>query len=253
MGCDGISNWFNGCVYPFWLTLLPWQWFKLAQAMVGGCKQALARIAKLIHKHAQSTPAAEDTEGGTAEAAAEETQPVVADKPLSKEEKKRKRKENRAKRKEAKQQRQSTEREEEEHDESGEKGEAKSPKLSADSLTSQESEWKHLSGAIEHFMKRVQASKGGESTLAFDFQEGMLVKAYRDGHWLLLDEINLASAETLQRLSGLLEGSQCSLRLIERGDAKPLVTMPTRIELCSSVHSLSMRASANSRRCSDCL
>lgn len=31
------------------------------------------------------------------------------------------------------------------------------------------------------------------------------MKAIREGKWVLLDEINLASAETLQRLSGLLE------------------------------------------------
>lgn len=44
-----------------------------------------------------------------------------------------------------------------------------------------------------------------EGSFAFSFVEGVLVKAVREGHWVLLDEINLASAETLQRLSGLLE------------------------------------------------
>ena len=39
----------------------------------------------------------------------------------------------------------------------------------------------------------------------------------RQGHWLLLDEINLASAETLQRLAGLLEGG--SVTLAEKGEA----------------------------------
>lgn len=44
-----------------------------------------------------------------------------------------------------------------------------------------------------------------EGSFAFSFVEGVLVKAIREGKWVLLDEINLASAETLQRLSGLLE------------------------------------------------
>lgn len=38
------------------------------------------------------------------------------------------------------------------------------------------------------------------------------------GWWVLLDEINLASAETLQCLSGLLEGGNGSLSTLERGD-----------------------------------
>lgn len=58
--------------------------------------------------------------------------------------------------------------------------------------------------------------------LAFSFIEGSLVTAIKNGYWVLLDEINLATAETLECLSGLLEGSQGSLNLIERGDKKPI-------------------------------
>lgn len=50
-----------------------------------------------------------------------------------------------------------------------------------------------------------------EGSFAFSFVEGVLVKAIREGGWVLLDEINLASAETLQRLSGLLEVSPCTV------------------------------------------
>jgi len=46
------------------------------------------------------------------------------------------------------------------------------------------------------------------------------------GEWVLLDEINLATAETLQCLSGLLEGSRGSLHLLERGDEKPIKRHP---------------------------
>lgn len=40
----------------------------------------------------------------------------------------------------------------------------------------------------------------------------------KKGQWILLDEINLAAAETLECLSGLLEGSAGSLVLLDRGD-----------------------------------
>ena len=43
-----------------------------------------------------------------------------------------------------------------------------------------------------------------------------MVQAVRKGHWILLDEINLASAETLESISGLLDGG--SICLAERGD-----------------------------------
>ncbi|KAF9929042.1 AAA ATPase midasin, partial [Modicella reniformis] len=39
----------------------------------------------------------------------------------------------------------------------------------------------------------------------FSFLEGALVKAVRRGDWILLDEINLATTETLECLSGLLQ------------------------------------------------
>ena len=41
-----------------------------------------------------------------------------------------------------------------------------------------------------------------------------------------LAQVNLASAETLQRLSGLLEGHEGTLRVIERGDRAPLRRHP---------------------------
>ncbi|CAB1097867.1 unnamed protein product [Ectocarpus sp. CCAP 1310/34] len=62
-----------------------------------------------------------------------------------------------------------------------------------------------------------------EGSFAFSFVEGVLVRAIREGKWVLLDEINLASAETLQRLSGLLEGAEGSVCLTERGDMDPVV------------------------------
>ncbi|XP_067207005.1 midasin [Linepithema humile] len=65
-----------------------------------------------------------------------------------------------------------------------------------------------------------------KNALAFSFIEGSLIKALRNGYWVLLDEINLANAETLQCLSGLLEGSSESLPLLERGDEEPVKRHP---------------------------
>ena len=48
-------------------------------------------------------------------------------------------------------------------------------------------------------------------------QKGTLVKALRSGDWVLLDEINLASADMLECLSGLLESPSGSVVLTERG------------------------------------
>ena len=47
--------------------------------------------------------------------------------------------------------------------------------------------------------------------------QGTLVRALKAGDWVLLDEINLATAETLECLSGLLESSSGSIVLMERG------------------------------------
>lgn len=43
------------------------------------------------------------------------------------------------------------------------------------------------------------------------------MKALRNGDWVLLDEINLAAAETLECLASLLESTKDSVVLIERG------------------------------------
>ena len=60
----------------------------------------------------------------------------------------------------------------------------------------------------------------------FSFVEGPLVKALRNGDWVLLDEINLASPETLECLSGLLQGNDASIVLTERGDLEPIPRHP---------------------------
>lgn len=56
------------------------------------------------------------------------------------------------------------------------------------------------------------------SGMMFSFVEGSFVTALRNGEWILLDEVNLAPPETLQRIIGVLEGENGALCLAERGD-----------------------------------
>lgn len=75
-------------------------------------------------------------------------------------------------------------------------------------------------------LQKLEVQLKHKNALAFSFIEGSLVKAVENGYWVLLDEINLANAETLECLSGLLEGSKGSLSLLERGDKKPIKRHP---------------------------
>ena len=80
--------------------------------------------------------------------------------------------------------------------------------------------WADFRSIAERFERQRMASESG---LAFLFTEGALVDAIRTGKWVLLDEINLASSETLQRLCGLLDDSYGSITLTEKGDAMAVV------------------------------
>ena len=66
-----------------------------------------------------------------------------------------------------------------------------------------------------------------EKSFAFSFVEGELISAIRQGHWILLDEINLAPANVLQRLTGLLDSSDGSVLVSERGDIAPIARHPS--------------------------
>ncbi|KAF2086406.1 midasin [Saccharata proteae CBS 121410] len=67
------------------------------------------------------------------------------------------------------------------------------------------------------------------SAFAFKFIEGNIVKAVRNGDWVLLDEINLASPDTLEALADLLSGGVSgtpSLLLTETGNVERIVAHP---------------------------
>jgi midasin len=40
------------------------------------------------------------------------------------------------------------------------------------------------------------------------FREGVLIKALKEGHWLILDELNLARSEILESLNRLLDDNK---------------------------------------------
>lgn len=67
-----------------------------------------------------------------------------------------------------------------------------------------------------------------DHSFVFNFVEGSLVKAIKNGDWLLLDEINLASSDTLESIADLLNDSseQRSILLSERGDTDPIKVHP---------------------------
>ncbi|XP_042247008.1 midasin [Thunnus maccoyii] len=84
-------------------------------------------------------------------------------------------------------------------------------------------QWEALAGKLSQTQQQIRAC---ETAMVFAFVEGTLAQAVKKGHWILLDEINLAAAETLECLSGLLEGSAGSLVLLDRGDTEPLIRHP---------------------------
>lgn len=89
-------------------------------------------------------------------------------------------------------------------------------------------EWEIFSLKLETACRQI-ASSG----MIFSFVEGAFVNALRKGEWILLDEINLAPPETLQRIIGVLEGDNGSLCLAERGDVSHICRHPAfRIFAC---------------------
>ena len=73
--------------------------------------------------------------------------------------------------------------------------------------------WENLSQKVEIARRQIAATSG----MIFSFVEGAFVTALRNGEWILLDEVNLAPPETLQRIIGVLDGESGSLCLAENG------------------------------------
>uniref|UniRef100_A0A2A4JDZ7 Midasin n=1 Tax=Heliothis virescens TaxID=7102 RepID=A0A2A4JDZ7_HELVI len=95
-------------------------------------------------------------------------------------------------------------------------------RLSGEKPDNKSKQWASLGRKLVKLEQQIKAA----SKLTFAFIEGSLVKAMQEGHWVLLDEINLASAEILECLAGLLEDKSESIDLLEKGDKVPIVRHP---------------------------
>lgn len=96
-------------------------------------------------------------------------------------------------------------------------GEAPSKKRKVDSKTLDLVLWDAFSAKVSVMERRLAA---GNESFAFSFVEGNIVKAVRNGGWVLLDEINLASPDTLESIADLLDPTSPSLLLTEAGSVE---------------------------------
>jgi len=83
--------------------------------------------------------------------------------------------------------------------------------------------WDSFSKEFRNIERRLMS--GSESNFAFSFVEGNIVKAVRSGDWVLLDEINLASPDTLEALADLFDKSP-SIMLSEAGSVDRIEAHP---------------------------
>ncbi|XP_055839231.1 midasin [Episyrphus balteatus] len=81
--------------------------------------------------------------------------------------------------------------------------------------------WKQLQIKLQKLDSQLTKS----INISFAFIPGSLVNCIKNGDWVLLDEINLASAETLECLSTILEPDG-SVVLLEKGDFTPVKRHP---------------------------
>ncbi|ODV67088.1 midasin [Hyphopichia burtonii NRRL Y-1933] len=112
-----------------------------------------------------------------------------------------------------------------ENDSDEEGGPKKKRKLKSHEKSVLLDKWVEFENKVKDF--EFQASSL-ENSFVFNFVEGSLVKAVRNGEWLLLDEINLASSDTLESIADLLSESldQRSILLSERGDIDDIKAHP---------------------------
>ncbi|RNF03864.1 MDN1, midasin-like protein [Trypanosoma rangeli] len=79
-------------------------------------------------------------------------------------------------------------------------------------------EWSLLEKTAVELLETLEKAK---TTFAFHFEEGSLVKAWREGSWILLDEVNLATTEVLERISSVM-GDVNTLFLTDKGNCEPI-------------------------------
>lgn len=95
-------------------------------------------------------------------------------------------------------------------------------KLDTEACQSLLSLWDAFLDSITLFEAQI---KHIDKAFLFSFVEGLLVQAVRRGDWVLLDEINLASADTLECIADLVIENP-SITLVEKGDAGSIAAHP---------------------------
>ncbi|KAI9734337.1 MAG: hypothetical protein M1834_002443 [Cirrosporium novae-zelandiae] len=99
-------------------------------------------------------------------------------------------------------------------------------KLDSSRLIELKARWAKFAQDVEELEVRIADSS---KSFAFSFQESELIKAVRRGDWVLLDEINLAPADTLESISDLLQGTSDggpSILLSETGSVEIIKAHP---------------------------
>ncbi|KAF7587528.1 hypothetical protein BBP40_007087 [Aspergillus hancockii] len=108
----------------------------------------------------------------------------------------------------------------------GEEQPTKKRKLDSPKYQHLRQRWERFAGQLNDFEAQVAQ---GDAKFAFAFVQGKIVRALRNGEWVLLDEVNLASPDTLENIASLLhhgtEGSP-SVLLSEAGDVERVFGHP---------------------------
>ncbi|KAJ5175879.1 Midasin [Penicillium canariense] len=103
---------------------------------------------------------------------------------------------------------------------------AKKRKLDSPKYQHLRQRWESFDAQLADFEAQVSQ---GDAKFAFAFVQGKIVRALRNGEWVLLDEVNLASPDTLENIASLLhhgsEGSP-SVLLSEAGDVERVFGHP---------------------------
>ncbi|KAL1955870.1 hypothetical protein VTO42DRAFT_8028 [Malbranchea cinnamomea] len=97
---------------------------------------------------------------------------------------------------------------------------SKKRKLNSSKYDTLRRRWESFANELKDFERRVSQ---GDSKFSFSFVQGKIVKALRNGEWVLLDEINLASPDTLESIASLLHDARDggpSVLLSEAGDVE---------------------------------
>lgn len=102
----------------------------------------------------------------------------------------------------------------------------KKRKLNSPTYSALRQRWKSFAVELGEFEARASQE---DTRFSFAFVQGKIVKALRNGEWVLLDEINLASPDTLESIASLLDDARDggpSVLLSEVGDVEQVFGHP---------------------------